>query len=171
MAVRPAGGRSRVQSQQGRPVHSRGAARADPRGGAAGGRGQGLRTRRDQLLRARDRRRARRGGDADRQGPAQLDRFRLRDADGGHEPGDGAGPAHHFPARLLAGPADHRDPGAPDRLDGRRRFALCPAERGRRAEGEVCCGRRLRSRLHSGNLPLSCRASCRKCPRGPHVAC
>ena len=37
---------------------------------------------------------------------------------------DGAGAADGVPARLLAGETDHRDPGAPDRLDGRRRHWL-----------------------------------------------
>ena len=70
-------------------------------------------------------------------GPARLDRLQLRDADGRHERRDGAGLAHGVPARLVAGPADHRDAGAPDRLDGRRRLLLRAAERGRGAEGEV----------------------------------
>ncbi len=70
-------------------------------------------------------------------GLRELDRLQLRDADGWHEPGDGAGSAHHFPARLLAGSPDHRDAGAPDRLDGRRRLPLRAAKRNRRAEGEI----------------------------------
>ena len=47
------------------------------------------------------------------------------------------GNAHRLPARLLAGQADHRDAGAPDRLDGRRRLPLRPAQRRQGAEGEV----------------------------------
>ena len=81
-------------------------------------------------------------------GLRDFDRFRLRDADGRHEPGDGAGPQDHFPARLVAGAADHRDAGAPDRLDGRRRLPLRAAERGRGAEAQVRDGRRALAVFH-----------------------
>ena len=70
-------------------------------------------------------------------GLRELDRLRLRDADGGHERGDGAGNPHRLPARLLAGQADHRDAGAPDRLDGRRRLPLRAGQRRQGAEGEI----------------------------------
>ena len=52
-----------------------------------------------------------------------------------------AGTAHGVLALLFAGQADHRHAGPPDRLDGRRRLVLRPAECGGGAEGEVRCER------------------------------
>ena len=70
-------------------------------------------------------------------GLRELDRLRLRNADGWHERRNGAGAAHRVPARLLAGEAHHRHAGAPDRLHGRRRIPLRAPERGGGAEGEI----------------------------------
>src|SRR3954464_1347564 len=123
-ACPPPGAGDRGASGQSPAISVRGAARdadgdlrADRESGRFGARLHGLRWTRGRSRQARRR-------DPAHPRLTRLHRFRLRNADGRDEPGDGARHFDRFPALQPGRTPDHGHFGPPDRPDGRRRERL-----------------------------------------------